>query len=80
MPTNSNLFKMLHELAEDDTKREDFYDNPDDVMDTYNLTQAQKDLINSSLGGSEQDLYKAIGDEAHTTLGDLGSNPDLDVC
>ena len=66
----SNLFDMLSTLASDSQKLSDFWDDPEDEMDTtYNLSQEQIDLIMEAINdGTGHDFLKVVGDEVYDQL------------
>ncbi len=73
----SGLFDMLSALASDSQKLADFKNDPDSVMNEYNLTSDQKKHIKSSLSDSKHhDFFKVIGDEVH----DHFTDPDVLFC
>ena len=65
----SNLLKMMPALAEDPAKLEQFSNNPNAVMDEYELTEEQKQLFTS---GNQQDFIRAILDENNRRFGSFG--------
>jgi len=66
----SNLFRMMADLAEDPAKLEAFRENPNAVMDEYQLTQEQKQLLTS---GNQLDFIRAIMDEHDRQFGPFGA-------
>lgn len=67
----SNLFRMMADLAEDPAKLEAFRENPNVVMDEYQLTREQKQLLTS---GNQLDLIRAIMDEHDRQFGPFRSD------
>jgi hypothetical protein len=73
----SGVFEMLAALASDPQKLADFKNDPDSVMNEYNLSTDQKKHIKSSLNdGKHHDFFKVIGDEVH----DQFTDPDILIC
>lgn len=65
----SNLFRMMADLAEDSAKLEEFSNDPNAVMDEYQLTEEQKQLLTS---GNQEDFIRAIMDEHNQQFGPFG--------
>ncbi|MCT7982084.1 hypothetical protein NG796_02135 [Laspinema sp. A4] len=60
---------MLADLAEDPAKLEEFRNDPNAVMDEYQLTEEQKQLLTS---GNQGDFIRAIMDEHNQKFGPFG--------
>ncbi len=71
-PSSSALFELLAHLATNPDDAEDFKNDPEAFMNTYEtannvqLVQAHKALVINAVDNNKQiDLYKAIGDAGH---------------
>jgi len=73
----SGVFNMLAALAGDQKILADFRSNPESIMDEFNLTEEQKELIKNSLNEHRHhDFFKVLGDEIHEQFAD----PDILFC
>ena len=63
----SPLFNLLADLAEDSNKRQALVSNPDSVLNEYDLTNQQKELIKQ---GGEENFISLLVEERIKQFGD----------
>ncbi|MEQ9484291.1 hypothetical protein [Coleofasciculus sp. F4-SAH-05] len=63
----SALFNLLADLSEDSNKRQALVSNPESVLNEYDLTNQQKELIQQ---GGEENFTRLLVEERAKQFGD----------